>query len=287
MADLITLTRAKLGIPSATSSDDAWLEALIDAASTAIENWCGRTFALTSYFELADGKQDGCIVLANYPVTNIYQIHTGYDAMLRVRAGTGLGTTFFTPQVSVNPSADLSPDVTFLRNTTTSPAVTTYGTGLGENTNMTLMAAAINADGVYEAEVISGYASHPTVLFRLQGPKTISREWSTLDAWSTQSAYTDADFPAGMIFGDFPAGRNTVRVYYAAGYSTIPEDIQQACVELVRTMFESGQVSSILHRERLGDYSYQLKESAAAMVYSLPPNVFALLAPYRSRRVLA
>lgn len=83
---------------------------------------------------------------------------------------------------------------------------------------------------------------------------------------------TTADYSA------FPAGFQNVEIVYIAGHATIPEDIQQATVELIRIAVEN---EPAIAQERMGDYTVAFRDAAA----QLSPIAQAAIAHYR--RILA
>ena len=82
----------------------------------------------------------------------------------------------------------------------------------------------------------------------------------------------------------WPRGRRNVRVQYTGGFAATPEAVAQATVMLVRQMADGSAYSSILRRETIGDYSYELS-SLAVESDELPGVVRALLDPYRLRTI--
>lgn len=76
----------------------------------------------------------------------------------------------------------------------------------------------------------------------------------------------------------FPHGRQNVAVEYWAGYSTIPYDVNRACIWCVKWMSEQGEVSGIYSSERIGDWNGTL--NAAAFSMTLPTHIASLLADY-------
>lgn len=78
-----------------------------------------------------------------------------------------------------------------------------------------------------------------------------------------------------LVAGTFAAGVRNVQVVYTAGYSAIPDDVAQACVQLVAAWFHRGrQGADGIDTERLGDYS------ASYAARGLPQPVVELLTPY-------
>lgn len=84
-----------LKIDSTVTVDDLRIEGLINACSTAIENYCRRTFALTTYTdEEYDGTNSRYLTLLNYPVESVTNVNlNGQDlgpSEYTVRKRTGV-----------------------------------------------------------------------------------------------------------------------------------------------------------------------------------------------------
>ncbi len=93
--------------------------------------------------------------------------------------------------------------------------------------------------------------------------------------------YTDPELlhPEDLIW---PVGINNFRVQYTAGYANIPDDVQEACAELVATYFQQrGRDLSLASEDIANAYRY-----TALNADKLPPRVVSLLRPYRAHRVL-
>jgi hypothetical protein len=74
LADLAS-TKAYLKIPTATTTDDDLITSLINACSTAIENYCRRTFSQITYTdEMYDGNNSRYLNLKNYPVISVSSV---------------------------------------------------------------------------------------------------------------------------------------------------------------------------------------------------------------------
>lgn len=74
--------------------------------------------------------------------------------------------------------------------------------------------------------------------------------------------------------GTFPAGIGNVVVTYTAGYATVPEDIAQACLEMVAWRFDE--------RKRIGHASKSIQgEVVAFQTQDVPANVKTLLKNWR------
>jgi uncharacterized phiE125 gp8 family phage protein len=81
MADLTTAASVKtlLRIPSADTTHDTVLSALVTAASKAIENFVGRTLGTASYTKQLDGSGEAFLMLPEYPVNTITSVHVDLD----------------------------------------------------------------------------------------------------------------------------------------------------------------------------------------------------------------
>src|SRR5262245_13619451 len=86
MANLITRARAiyNLNNRATTSDENTTLDALIAAVSKTIENYCWRTFAITTYDELYPGNARRELVLRNYPTSSVERVAYGPTPVLRV-----------------------------------------------------------------------------------------------------------------------------------------------------------------------------------------------------------
>lgn len=75
--ELTTLARVQgyLGLSGADEARDALLTRLVAAVSEAVENYCGREFALARRVEFYDGAGAGSLGLRCRPVEEIYSVH--------------------------------------------------------------------------------------------------------------------------------------------------------------------------------------------------------------------
>ena len=89
--------------------------------------------------------------------------------------------------------------------------------------------------------------------------------WETIDA----DFYKDLDNEGQVYFtGGFTRGVRNYRVTYSAGYTTIPNDLQQACITLV-SFFDNQTRSSGMKSETLGEYSYTKEDDINATIKNL------------------
>ena len=93
---LATIDQLKEYLGDASDKDDALLTRIVSAATDAIENYCGRTFAATVYTsELYDGTGTQSLQLRHFPIISVTTL---------LEAGNPL-TTGLDPNASPSPDA--------------------------------------------------------------------------------------------------------------------------------------------------------------------------------------
>jgi hypothetical protein len=305
--DLITLSRAKQDIQSITdSSQDSLLSTLITAASDAIEKWCRRNFVSKAFDELYNGSGDRRLLLRQYPIQSVQSVRYRPVTVLKI---TNTQTANVQARVSVT-----STGLTLVRVnagvSTTDTSVTFAG-----NVTLSAVAAAVNALGNgWSAQAVGdsiNYASWPSAdlywppaygdgtqsqgalqcvagsfaelkmhTYELAGYQIDSRGWLL-----RAIPYTDPELlhPEDLVW---PVGINNFRIQYTAGYSTIPEAVQEACAEWVSDLYWRTQRDPGLQSQRLAGVGQSWARDAA--VGEQPPqNILPLLAPYRRYTVAA
>jgi hypothetical protein len=113
----------------------------------------------------------------------------------------------------------------------------------------------------------------------------------TVDGISIPQANTPT--ASGFLFDDrgvylrgytFSRGVQNVAISYTAGYATVPEDIEEACLELVALTFDRLDRPADLSMIKAGDTAFQFQNgmvmSGNRILAPLPPSVYALLQPY-------
>jgi hypothetical protein len=99
------------------------------------------------------------------------------------------------------------------------------------------------------------------------------------DEWGGQSPTGwRLDDETGELFGRFPRGQLNIRIDYTAGFATIPQAIQEACVQLVMDLYNAGLVNNTLKKATLGSGSFELQDQTTTAVLS--GKVSMLLAPF-------
>jgi hypothetical protein len=298
--DLITLARAYNNIQGQTSGGpyDGLISTLITACSDAIEKYCRRDFYSRFYDELFNGNGDRRLMLRQYPIQSIQSVRYRPVTVLKV-----INSNYAVVQarVQVTSTGLTLTSVTGGATTTTNLAYSSYPT-------LAQMAAAINAISVdWSAQYVGdsddygGWTSSDMYVPPSYGQGTTSQgalsarqvfaeiKMHTYElagyqfdprGWLLRAIpYTDPELlhPEDLIFSP---GINNFRVQYTAGYTTIPESVQQACGMWVAMLFFQTQRDPQLHSQSLPGSISQTWDTGDPT-----QDIKNLLAPYRRHTV--
>ena len=296
LSDLITISRAtqNAALSALNASNPTYLASLITAASDAIRRVCNRDFTQSSYTEYYSG---GIYIreplrLRQFPVLEITRVASNPRSALRVQntdsvtnqRATVETTTSSLRLFRVAAATPVANDLPF----------STYPT-------ITSLASAVNALGAgWSATIVDNFANWPSAdLKPLQGAATAlfgGRDlelytedlqpfltWPPGDPFGDEAGYQALtgwrlDDETGELFARFPRGQLNVRIDYTAGFATIPQPVQEACVQLVQDLYNAGLVNNTLKKATLGTGSFELKDEKKTV--SLSGKVSLLLAPY-------
>ena len=276
---LTTLAGLKAHLGITVSTYDTILEQYIDHASAKIERWIGRQIKLRNYFEWYGGNDVRSVRVKQYPINNVVGVYTGLAAALTI-ASTVSSDIRLTVSINTDPlgtvsNGTLAPGVTLTRTTsagTTSTNTLTFAT----YPDTTSLVAAINAITGYSATVTTAMRCaqlHPraggdikmaTVM--LTGVN-VSSEF-VYDSYLGIVTIRQDAFPMASHNARYPSALQSTLIEYSAGYTTVPDDIHQACLVIAGTMYLSRKSDTSLQSESLGDYSYSMAsaDSSRAMM---------------------
>lgn len=293
LPDLITTSRATQHptLASLNSTNPGYLASLITASSDSIRRATHRDFTQASYTEYHSG---GIYVreplrLRQFPVVQISRVATRPRPALRV----------LNADATTNQRATAETTPTSLRLVRIASAVTT-ASDLPFATYSTIasLASAVNAVGNgWSAVALDSFGNWPSAdLKPLQGAASALGQGASLELY-TEDVYPFANWPVGEadcdddavagwrlddetgeLFARLPRGRLNVRIDYTAGFATVPQAVQEACVQLVLDLYNAGLVNNTLKKATLGSGSFELKEQSTTAVLS--GKVSLLLAPY-------
>ena len=296
LPDLITVSRAtqNAALSALNASNASYLASLITTASDAIRRACNRDVSQTSYTEYYSGSGSSGTVeplrLRQFPVAEITRVATSPRAALHVQNTDGITNQRAT--VETTPTA-----LRLLRVASATPV--TIDLPFATYPTLASLASAANAQGAgWNATIVGGFANWPSAdLKPLQGAASAlfggrDLEIYTEDlepylTWPPGDPTGDdnwgfcgwrLDDETGELFGRFPRGQLNVRIDYTAGFATIPQPVQEACVQLVQDLYNAGLVNNTLKKATLGAGSFELKNQTKAAVLS--GKVSMLLAPY-------
>ena len=276
---LTTLAGLKAHLGITVSTYDTILEQYIDHASAKIERWIGRQIKLRNYFEWYGGNDVRSVRVKQYPINNVVGVYTGLAAALTI-ASTVSSDIRLTVSINTDPlgtvsNGTLAPGVTLTRTTsagTTSTNTLTFAT----YPDTTSLVAAINAITGYSATVTTAMRCaqlHPRAGGDIKMATVVltgvdvSSEF-VYDSYLGIVTIRQDAFPMASHNARYPSALQSTLIEYSAGYTTVPDDIHQACLVIAGTMYLSRKSDTSLQSESLGDYSYSMAsaDSSRAMM---------------------
>lgn len=254
MADLISLDRAVLQLPAAPEDDYPVIAACISAASGVIETYCNRTFAKANYDELHTVVGPTCSIWVNNPpILDVQAVRTSEMPAIYIQCND--------PQNIVQlASVDVTSTAVILKKVVNNVTVTNQTFTFASYPTFAALATAINALG-------NGWQATQ--------PQQFS-QWQTADLTTNQTGRSALNIscplcvywystyghrvnkPLGEIWvpGGPAVGYQTYRVMYSGGFADVPEEIQQACAELVQLTYGVRNMNPLMLTETLDKYSY-------------------------------
>lgn len=265
------------------------------------------------------GRQDrgepATAKLTYFPVQSFSRVYTGRSTGLTISnadpVGNQLATVGFTFTGDVE---DFDLTYTGIVLTRVASGVTSTSPLLfASYPTVQALAGAISAAGSgWTATVASGTTPDPGLfpsadLVGVREPKNAFSPGATLDLFMQAADGYDIDRATGILrvydgswrsggdwggafgatwddLGDHGGGQlgwDQYRVTYQAGFTTVPEPIQQVCCELVKGTFERLGTDSTLKSENARDYSYTVRDAWA----TLPDWALQVLTLYKDWKV--
>jgi hypothetical protein len=307
--DLITVARAKLAIQSVTdSSQDGLLSALVTSYSDAIEKYCRRRFVSANYDELYNGEGQRRLLLRQYPIQSVQAVRYRPVTVLKVTNATTanvqarvqvLSTGLQLVSVNAGVKTVVTAGLTWVACPTLAglaAAIVAVGNGwgaqyVGDSVNYGSWPSgdlyvpgsygdALEGAGILQSQgalqcVAGSFAELKMHTYELQGYQWDARGWLL-----RAIPYTDPELlhPEDLVF---PVGINNFRVQYTAGYTTIPEAVQEACARWVAEAYYQTQRDPSLASQAIPGQLSQSWGVQPANALDPPPGVARLLAAYR------
>jgi hypothetical protein len=308
--DLITLSQAYSRLQGVSGSDGL-VQSLITAYSDAVEKWCRRRFLTQAYDELYNGNGDRRLLLRQYPLQSVQSVRyrpvtvvkVGNNTPANVQARvsvTNVGLKFFRSNAGTG-YTDTS--VTFASYPTLTQlvaAINALGNGwnaqvVGDSNNYGGWPSAdlywpssygdpLEGVGIQESQGALGcvnggggqaFAELKMHTYELQGFQWDPRGWLL-----RAIPYTDPELlhPEDLIF---PVGINNFRIQYTAGYTTVPEAVQEATGRWVAYAYWEAQRDPALLHQVPTSGATQAWGGGAVGKGNPPADVAVLLRPYR------
>ena len=303
--DLISLARCEQSMQNYTpGSNDAVVSTLITAASDAIEKYCCRHFYSRSFDELYNGTGDRRLVLREYPIQSVQSVRYRPVTVLKIqntdqltnqratvavtstgltltRVASGIVTTDTSSTFAGFPTLQsLVNNINSLGNGWTAQIVGVNPGDYGSWPSADLYVPPSYGDGVQSQGALTARGVNAEL--KMHTYELAGYQWDPRGWLLRAIPYTDPELlhPEDLIW---PVGINNFRVQYTAGYTTIPEAVQEACAEWVNELYQLASRDPAAKNVRLQGSGATFSSHAVARLAALrpPDNVARLLAPYR------
>jgi hypothetical protein len=305
--DLIMLARAKQDIQAITdSSQDALLTALITAVSDAIEKYCRRDFTSKSYDELYSGDGDRRLFLREYPIQSVQSVryrpvtaikvinnNTGLNqrataavtsaGLTLTRVASGVTTTDTSVTFAGNPTLQaVANAVNALGNGWSAQVVGDPGGDYGLWSSADLYVKPAFGDGASGQGALTARGQNAEL--KLHTYELAGYQWDARGWLLRAIPYTDPELlhPEDLVW---PVGINNFRVQYTAGYTTVPEGVQEACARWVSLSWSMTSRDPLLAMQSVSGSMSQTWGDLNTGGEQPPAQVAALLRPYRRHTV--
>jgi hypothetical protein len=276
---LTTLVGLKAHLGITVSTYDTILEQYIDHATAKIERWIGRQIKVRNYFEWYGGNDVRSVRVKQYPINNVVGVYTGLAAAITI-SSTVSSDIRLTVSINTDPLGTVANGVlapcAVLTRTTTAGTTTTSTLLFSTYPDTTSLVAAINAITGYSASVSTAMRCaqlHPRAGGDIKMATVVltgvdvSSEF-VYDSYLGIVTIRQDAFPMASHNARYPSALQSTLIEYSAGYTTVPDDIHQACLVIAGTMYLSRKSDTSLQSESLGDYSYSMAsaDSSRAMM---------------------
>jgi hypothetical protein len=263
-------TLATLAAPVTSGGNPAYLASLISAASDAVRKYCSRDFVLTAFSEYYTiGAQPPGVpfLLRNFPVIEITRVACANQCLLVQNSG------------GANQRATVETTTTGVKLVTVSSGISTPTTLL-YSTYVTIqaVATAINALGNgWGTSIWSGqtgsYALWPSAdLKPLQGAVSALNAGAYLEIYDDYQSGTGAygwehssggpgwrlEPETGELYMRIRRGPLELRVDYTAGFTSVPQAVQEATVAVAQSLYQSSLANSAYSSVKLGNTSVEI-----------------------------
>ena len=264
---LTTLAKLKTWLGITSVADDAVLQWSIEAASRAVQTYCGRNFTETRYYEIRDGGETRRLSLANYPVSIVRFVGVGWDSVMTVSS---------TIASDVVATVAVNSDHLHLYRMASTGTETSSTAPFGSHQTSGELVTHINTITGFRASLILDV---PAIYIRKLAGRTLKNAPAYLEAPTDALEDYQVDLDSGILYGAQIAVHRSILVDYTAGYATIPYDVENATISVAARLFRDRTRDPGLASESLGGYSYSRRGLS-----EIDAVEAKMLAPYRRLR---
>jgi len=276
---LTSMANVKEFLRITSSTDNDLITNLINRATDLIEKYCYRGFVKRSYTkERHDGNGETILLLQNYPIEYVTRLSIGSKTAFRVKNTSSDATRAY---ATVN-ATELLLVVVGGDNAGTDTLT------LADYASMTALETAVDALGNgWESEIAaSDYDDYlPSEFIKCSGRHALDNS-ADLEIPNTQQEDFEIYYDEGSLYcsSGFIKGKANIIVDYSAGYDTIPNSLEDTCIELVAYIYYRTKRDFTLSSERLGDYTWKAAaniSSPSLSIISLNPSIVEKLNMYK------
>jgi hypothetical protein len=271
---LTSLANLQSYLGVSAGSDDTIQEKCIDRATAMIESYIGHRIMSRAYVVWLDCRGTGRIRLPDWPVVSMNFVGYGARDAIAVTADASVGDS--DASISIAPTAGSLVAVTLTHaRVPSSGTIPTTGTILGATYDLcSEMATQLDAVTGFDADLVADAASRhlhrvgPLQLVNagtayLTVPDRNGIEWRCEHETGLLDVVRVARYWPDDAQGEYgvPAMWQSICVDYTAGWATVPDDIEQACLRVSAFLYRNRKRDEGVSSESLGDYSYTLRDS--------------------------
>jgi len=245
---LSTLAHANnyLGLTSDGGNVDNYVERIINRASDIIENYCHRKFKARLYVkERYSGIGQEILYFKQYPVLAVNLDNLVWDATAKTVTRNDGG--------SFVDDGFVAADKVLVQNSDKNSGLLTIATGGVAATVLT-----------FDDTIVADTDDDNVILSHFR------------ELWINDDKIDEDDYEVNEEYvyyaGGFAKGNMNIRMTYYAGYAVIPDDLEQACLKLVKYVYEKNEN---VKSEKLGPYSITFFDTK-----DIPVDVKAILDTY-------
>ena len=260
---IITVADLKAFSGSAADKyDAAQLAKAVAAINLLLPRQCHRVFDLAIYHTWMFGRGAEALPMPNYPITQVYQATSQTISAMQVNCVSATGN-------QANASLNSAAKTLFL---TLQGGVGAFAGPAIDLTSLATMALLKVAIEVLSPTLTATVMQEgiPSALKPLGAVPFLSPAVLYLELPVDSEDCTFSDRVLWKSIGRWPGENTLTYVWYEAGYSTMPDDLQTLACRIAMDLLELSQTSYLLNSERLGDWSWTVR-----------PEIQELLARYR------